>query len=97
MHGKLLEFSLGTGSSSVCSDNVIKTILVPVVKYSPVKNGTNPLETDSAHDRLFKVRPINSKLQDTFAENYYPGQNAAVDESMVRFKGRCNIKRYMRL
>jgi len=62
-----------------------------------VENGTNPPVTDPEHDRLFKVRPLLSKLQDTFAESYYPGQNVAVDESMVRFKGRCCMKQYMPL
>ena len=48
-----------------------------------VENGTNPPVTDPEHDRLFKIRPLMSKLQDTFAESYFPGQNVSVDESMV--------------
>ena len=40
------------------------------------------------HDRLFKVRPLILKLNDTFPEHYRPQQNISVDESMVRFKGR---------
>lgn len=47
------------------------------------------------HDRLFKVRPLMDKLNETFAENYSPSQNIAVDESMVRFKGRSVMKQYM--
>jgi len=47
------------------------------------------------HDRLFKVRPIIQKLSDTFVENYAPCQHIAVDESMVRFKGRSTLKQYM--
>jgi len=60
-----------------------------------VENGTNPLRTDPGHDRLFKVRPLLKKMQDTFDENYYPGQNVSVDKSMVQFKGRCTMKQHM--
>jgi len=47
------------------------------------------------HDRLFKVRPVIQKLSDAFIENYAPCQHIAVDESMVRFKGRSTLKQYM--
>ena len=47
------------------------------------------------HDRLFKVRPMLEKLNETFLENYAPSQHIAVDESMVRFKGRSVLKQYM--
>ena len=62
-----------------------------------VNNANCVPATDPDHDRLFKVRPLMSKLQETFAEHYCPGQNIAVDESMVRFKGRCTMKQYMPL
>jgi len=35
-------------------------------------------------------------LSQTFSECYTPHQNVAVDESMVKFKGRSTIKQYMR-
>jgi hypothetical protein len=38
-----------------------------------------------------------SRLSQTFAECYTPHQNVAVDESMVKFKGRSTIKQYMRV
>ena len=62
-----------------------------------VNNDEAVPRTDPAHDRLFKVRPIVKKLQETFCENYAPGQNISVDESMVRFKGRSTMKQYMPL
>ena len=50
---------------------------------------------DPLHDRLFKVRPLITKLNETFAEHYSPSQNLSVDESMVRFKGRSMLKQYL--
>lgn len=50
---------------------------------------------DPLHDRLFKVRPLISKLNETFGEHYSPSRNVSVDESMVRFKGRSTLKQYL--
>ncbi|XP_014663289.1 PREDICTED: piggyBac transposable element-derived protein 4-like [Priapulus caudatus] len=59
-------------------------------------NNETALPRDHAdHDRLFKVRPILNILTRTFEDNYSPGQCVAVDESMVRFKGRSSLKQYM--
>lgn len=50
---------------------------------------------DPQHDRLFKVRPLIKRLNETFSEHYSPSQNLSVDESMVRFKGRSTLKQYL--
>ena len=50
---------------------------------------------DLLHDRLFNVRPLISKLNETFAKHYSPSRNISVDESMVRFKGRSMLKQYL--
>lgn len=59
-------------------------------------NSVQPKKGDLHYDKLYKIRPLLSRLSQTFAECYTPHQNVAVDESMVKFKGRSTIKQYIR-
>lgn len=60
-----------------------------------VDNNKGLPRDDPNHDKLFKIRPLLEKLNDTFGEGYEPHQEISVDESMVRFKGRSSMKQYM--
>jgi len=60
-----------------------------------VDNSTALPCDDPSHDRLFKIRPLITKLNETFQEAYSPSKNVSVDESMVRFKGRSSLKQYL--
>ena len=44
------------------------------------------------YDRLGKVRPIIDHLSKSFAEQYHPGRDIAVDEAMIKFQGRSSLK-----
>lgn len=58
----------------------------------------NVLQPPRAHpdfDRLYKVRPLLSELSRSFATNYLPKEYLAIDESMIKFKGRSSLKQYM--
>lgn len=68
-----------------------------ILRYLHINNNQN-MQTDRKHpdfDKLYKVRPLVSSLQETFAKAFCPGRNLSVDESMIRFKGRSSIKQYM--
>ena len=54
-----------------------------------------PKVGDDNFDKLYKVRPYLNKLNQQFDECYHPSQNQSVDESMIKFKGRCAFKQYM--
>ena len=47
------------------------------------------------HDRLGKVRPIITYLQDKFAKLYLPHREVSVDEAMIKFQGKSSLKQYM--
>jgi len=47
------------------------------------------------YDKLHKVRPLITKLNDSFGKPYKHSNTLAVDESMIAFKGRSSIKQYM--
>lgn len=58
----------------------------------------NILQPDRGHpdyDKLFKVRPLLTKLAETFANYYKPSRIISIDESMIRFKGRSSLRQYM--
>lgn len=46
-------------------------------------------------DKLYKVRPVLDMLSERFKECLKPGKMFAVDESMIKFKGRSSLKQYM--
>jgi hypothetical protein len=46
-------------------------------------------------NQLYKVQPLMELLLNNWQENYYPGQEVSVDESIIAFKGRVKMKVYM--
>ena len=47
-----------------------------------------PDQRDPLYDKLYKIRPVISHLQDKFASLYVSNKYISVDESMIPFKGR---------
>ena len=47
------------------------------------------------YDRLAKVRPVITALQKSFLEAYNPHRENAIDEAMIKFKGRSSLKQYL--
>ena len=47
------------------------------------------------YDRLAKVRPVITALQKSFLEAYNPHRENAIDEAMIKFKGRPSLKQYL--
>lgn len=58
-------------------------------------NSKQPKKGEASFDKLYKVRPLLKYLGDTFLSCYKPTKRQAVDESMIRFKGRSSLKQYM--
>ncbi|KAL3192155.1 hypothetical protein MRX96_059266 [Rhipicephalus microplus] len=58
-------------------------------------NILQPARDHPNFDKLYKVRPLLTELSKTVAENYLPTELLAIDESMIKFKGRSSLKQYM--
>ena len=58
-------------------------------------NTTIASRSEPEYDRLAKVRPVIKSLQQSFLESYKPHRENAIDEAMIKFKGRSSIKPYM--
>ncbi|XP_018562168.1 piggyBac transposable element-derived protein 4-like [Anoplophora glabripennis] len=58
-------------------------------------NAVQPQKGEQNYDKLYKVRPLLSKLQETFMSSMKPSEFQSVDESMIRFKGRSSFRQYM--
>jgi hypothetical protein len=51
-------------------------------------------ENDPNHDRLWKLRNASDSLNEAYSKYYTPSEHLAVDEIIVLFKGRLNLKQY---
>jgi hypothetical protein len=49
----------------------------------------------TGYDKLYKVQSFLKKFQENFQKYYHPHKIIAVDECMIKFKGRSTIKQYM--
>ncbi|GFR08818.1 piggyBac transposable element-derived protein 3 [Trichonephila clavata] len=50
---------------------------------------------DKDFDKLYKLRPLITHLSEKFLSVLRLSKHQAVDESMVKFKGRSSLKQYM--
>jgi hypothetical protein len=56
---------------------------------------SSQVEQQHNTDRLKKVRWFSQQLQQQFSSHYIPSQELTVDEAMVGFKGRSELKQYI--
>lgn len=54
-----------------------------------------PQRGDENFDKLFKVRNFLEDLNTKFRLNYNPHRQQAIDEAMIKYKGRTSLKQYM--
>jgi len=52
---------------------------------------------DPAFDKLRKIRPLLTKMNDLFQNNAAMTYSQSIDEAMILFKGRSSIRQYMPL
>ncbi|XP_022168644.1 piggyBac transposable element-derived protein 4-like [Myzus persicae] len=67
--------------------------LVPTIHLND--NKMIPKKNEIGYDKLYKVRPYLTVLKYNFQKYYNPNKIIAVDESMIKFKGRSTLKQYM--
>ena len=58
-------------------------------------NSLQPKRGDDKFHKLYKIRPLIIHLSERFLSVFRLGKNQAVNESMVKFKGRSSLKQYM--
>ncbi len=60
-----------------------------------VNNDTLPLYGHQNYSKIQKVKPILTCLSNSFGEHFINGCEIAIDEAMVKYKGRSSLKQYM--
>nr|XP_023022544.1 piggyBac transposable element-derived protein 4-like [Leptinotarsa decemlineata] len=58
-------------------------------------NALMPCRGSPDFDKLYKIRPFLSSLQTNFLKYFRPSEFIAIDESMIKFKGRSSLKQYL--
>lgn len=59
-------------------------------------NHVQPKRGHSNYDKLYKIRPILNYIGENFNKLYKPHREVAIDEAMVKFKGRSSLKQFMK-
>lgn len=78
------------------SDIMTLKRFLKILRYLHLSNNEKmPTRDADNFDKLYKVRPMINLLSNSFLNSYNPGRNLSVDESMVAFKGRTQLKQYM--
>ena len=52
-------------------------------------------EVAGQRDKLKKIRWYHDYLNKKFPYNFIPNENATIDESMIKFKGRLSFRQYL--
>lgn len=50
---------------------------------------------DTKEDKLFKIRPMVTRLSERFSSTTTSSSSQSIDECMVKFKGKSSLKQYM--
>ena len=67
-----------------------------ICQYLQFLDSSNePPKGSPKYDHLYKCRPVLTKVVENVQWAYYPGQNIAIDEAMIAFKGRLEFRQYM--
>ena len=78
------------------SDRISRDRYMDISRYLHyVDNQSLPPPGSESYDKLGKVRPLLTYLQEKFKTVYNPGPEVAVDEAMIKFQGRTSLKQYM--
>ena len=54
-----------------------------------------PQNEDPNRDKLYKIRPLLTKVLHNFESNYVPDKILSIDESMIPFKGRIGFRQFI--
>lgn len=80
------------------ADTMTENRFEKITQNLHLNNNENLLpKTHADYDKLHKVRPLLDLLNENIGKIYDPSSFVTVDESMIKFKGRCVLKQYMPL
>ena len=58
-------------------------------------NNLQPTRNDPHFDKLYKFQPFIETIREAYKVNYSHTEKIAIDESMIKFKGRSTMKQYL--
>jgi len=98
---KLLSYRDYWSSDSKLNDPFISSLML-VVRFGFIlgnlhisDNSIEPKKGEQNYDKLYKLRPLLDRLQETLKTYWKPSKYQSIDESMIKFKGRSSLKQYL--
>jgi hypothetical protein len=87
----------------ILGHDLIKQIMprnrfLKILQYFHISERENELPKDHSDYNIFqKLEPLASNLKKIFRDNFHPYKEMAVDEALIKYKGRLGIVQYMPL
>ena len=66
-----------------------------LVRFFHIADNTKYNPADPDRDKLYKIREVMNMIKDRCGKVYSHGKSLSMDESLVLFKGRLSVKRYI--
>ena len=80
------------------ADKISRDRFLDILRYLHFVDASElPNPSDTHYDRLCRIRPVIEFVRRACRESFQPGAHQAIDEAMVKFKGRSSLKQYMPL
>ena len=80
------------------ASRITRKRFLEIQRYLHFTNNDNIVSRgEPGYDRLAKVRPVIQSVQQSFLANYKPHKENAIDEAMIKYKGRSALKQYLPL
>ena len=69
--------------------------ILHILRFLHFADNSHRPDEGKEHDRLWKLRTVFDKLNEAYAKFYNPLEHLAVDEVIVKFKGRVIFRQYI--
>ena len=78
------------------SDSMTRNRYLKINEYLHFNDATTAVpQGHKGHDKLHQIRPLIERLTETFSAEYKPNKENAIDEGLIKFKGRLGFRQYM--
>ena len=80
---------------SAIASRISRTRFLEISKYLHFDNQLLAPTSTLGYDKLGKIRPVLESIENRFRTTFHLHKEVAIDEAMIKFKGRSSMKQYL--